>query len=272
MIFIYAFYIDLFVEQNFLMNLIVLSLTHTFCRIPVSFRYLRMFLSALCGAVASALFLLYVPSYGLATAASALLVVPAMLVIAFGCCGKKDFIVRAAISWLSIVILDGVAEAFANLTGIRSLTLYAGIAVLMAARLLTGFLLLSVKKLGRLYAVTLRQGSTQSKCLGLFDTGNLLSIPDTGEPVHIVSPALAGRLGLCDTDGMRLIPFHALGTESGWIRVVQVEQLVVSMRGGKRTYRSAWCGIAQENLLAGRSYQMILNAGLHENPGGCDAP
>lgn len=262
MIFIYAFYIDLFLEQNFLMNLIVLSLTYTFCKNPVSMRRLRMFLAALCGAVAAALLLLFGPGYGWTVAGQAFLIVPFMLYTSFGWNGKRAFLMRVGCSWLAIIILNGVASALENLTGLTCLTFYAGIVVLMLARVFTELLIAAVRKQGRMYAVLFVQGSARVRCLGLFDTGNLLSIPDTGEPVHIVSPAIVQKLGLDDADGLRLIPFHALGTEAGWIRVTQVEVLQVYIGREKREYHDVWLGVAEEALLKGRSYQVILHASL----------
>lgn len=262
MIFIYAFYIDLFVEQNFLMNLIVLSLTYIFCKNAVPMRHLRMFLAAVCGTVALTLLLLFGPGYGWAMAGNAFLVVPAMLYIAFGWDGKRAFVLRLGASWLSIVILDGVATALENLTGLRCLVFYAGIVVLMIARALTELMLSSVRRQGRMYRIIFMQGATSVACMGLFDTGNLLSIPDTGEPVHIVSPGILERLGVIDNGELRMIPFHALGTDEGWIRVAQVERLEVRMGRKRRTYQNVWCGVAEPALLAGRSYQAILNSSL----------
>lgn len=259
MIFIYAFYIDLFLEQNFLMNLIVLSLTYTFCKNPVSMRHLRMFLAALCGAFAAAMLLVFGPGYGWAVAGQAFLLVPLMLYIAFGWNGRRAFLMRIGCSWTAIVILGGAADALGNLTGLRHLTFYAGLAALMIARFAVELLIAAARKQGKLYPVLFVQGTSQVRCLGLFDTGNLLSIPDTGEPVHIVSPAVVRKLGLDGDGGLRMIPFCALGTQQGFIRVAQVEELRVYIGKEKRKYCNAWLGVAEEGLLAGRSYQAILN-------------
>lgn len=261
-IFIYAFYIDLFLEQNFLMNLIVLSLTYTFCKNPVSMRGLRMFLAALCGAVFSAVFLLFGPGYGWAVAGQALILVPLMLYLSFGWNGKRAFFLRIGVSWLSIVILNGVASALQNLIGLTCLTFYACIVVLMLARVLTELLIVAVKRQSRMYPTVFTQGAVSVACMGLFDSGNLLSIPDSGEPVHIVSPAVVHKLGIDDAEGLRLIPFHALGTEQGWIRVTQVQKLTVRVGKEEKVYCGAWLGVAEETLLAGKSYQAILHSSL----------
>lgn len=244
------------------MNLIVLSLTYTFCKTTVSMRVLRMLLASFCGSIASALLLVSGISYGLCIAGQAFLVVPSMLFTAFGYCGRRIFLTRVGESWLSIVILNGVAAAVENLTGLRSLPFYALILAAFAARALVGLMQASVKRQSRMLAVTFRQGNARAQCLGLFDTGNLLSIPDTGEPVHIVSPAIIRRLGLDETGGLRLIPFQTLGNTDGWIRVTQVEELEVRMKDGRRVYRDVWCGVAEQMLLEGKSYQAILHSSL----------
>lgn len=265
MIFIYVFYIDLFLEQNFLMNLIVLSLTFLLCKCQVSLRYLRMGLASLCGALAAALLLLFGPGYGWAVAGQAFFVVPAMLLISFGWNGKKDFLIRMGISWFSIVVLNGVASAIQNLTGLKRLTFYTAIAVLGVCRILLELLQNSVRRQGRLWNVTLYRGKCMVKCLGLYDSGNLLTIPDTGEAVHIVSPNLIEQLGMKEEGSLRLIPYQALGTASGWIRVVQVERM--ELQSGKKCciLSNVWLGKAEEELLKGKSYQMILNGSVERS-------
>lgn len=256
------FYIDLFMEQNFLMNLIVLSLTYIFCKNPVSMRYLRMVLAAFCGTVSLTLLLVFGPGYGWSMAGHAFVLVPAMIYVAYGWNGKRSFIIRIGISWLSIVLLDGVAEALQNITGLRTIVFYASIAVLLVARVLTCFLIRAVGDLKRMFPVILYQGDKSVRCLGLYDTGNLLSMPNTGEMVHIVSGKLLARLGAEDTAGLQLIPYRALGTQEGWIRVVQLDKLEIHMGREQKIYRNVRCGVAEEVLFQGKSYQVILHSGV----------
>ena len=74
---------DLFVEQNFLMNLIVLSLTQIFCNLNGKKKNVRMILAAFLGAVLSVC-VLVIGSFYVYVAVMAIILVPFMLVIAFG--------------------------------------------------------------------------------------------------------------------------------------------------------------------------------------------
>ncbi|MCM1282558.1 MAG: sigma-E processing peptidase SpoIIGA [Muribaculaceae bacterium] len=254
MIFIYVFYIDLFLVQNFLMNLAVLSLTYMLCKCQVSLRCLRMGLAALCMTLVSAFFVLFLPGVRwLAVAA-----VPVMLLFAFGWNGKKDFCIRFLVSLFAIVVLNGVAEAVQNLTGIQAPAFYMALLALPVARTLVGVTRSSLRRQGRLYSVTLFHGSKSVKCLGLFDSGNLLATA-AGEPVHIASPGILEELALLNEGEVNLIPFQSLGTREGWIRVFRVEKMQIKDGKSTRTLSDVCLGKAEQELLEGKSYRMILN-------------
>lgn len=100
-----------------------------------------------------------------------------------------------------------------------------------------------------------------ASCFGLYDSGNHLKMPDTGEAVHIASPELLKKLGVSEIPD-RVIPFRALGTEEGRIRVTRMEQMCVF--SGKKSVccKGVWMGCAEDNLLKNMDYQIILNASV----------
>ena len=255
MIFIYEFYIDVYITQNFLMNLAVLALTYTLCKSRIDFRVLRMLLAAACGAIAGALLVLFAPGGGWAM--QAFFVVPGMLFLTFGFSGKKDGLRRLLVSWFSIVVLNGVAEAVCNLAGISLLSFYGVVLVLPASKFLVKLARNALDKQARIYPVTLSRGKESVHCLGLYDTGNLLSVD--GEPVHIVSPGILEQVGLREEAGLRLVPYRALGTGEGWIGVARIERMQIGDDRDARILCGAWLGCAEEELFSGKSYQMILN-------------
>lgn len=257
MIFIYEFYIDVYMLQNFLMNLTVLALTDTLCKCRVSFRAMRMILAAACGAIAGALLVLFAPGFGWAVAGQAFFVVPGMLFLTFGYCGKKDGLRRLLVSWFSIVVLNGVAEAVYNLSGISVLSVYGVILVLPVSKFLVKLARNALVRQGKIYPVTLSRGEARVCCLGLYDTGNLLTVD--GEPVHIVSSGILEKVGLRKEAGLRLIPYRALGTGEGWIGVVRIERLQIGDGKDAHSVYGAWLGCAEEGLFSGKSYQVILN-------------
>jgi len=56
------------------------------------------------------------------------------------------------------------------------------------------------------------------------------------------------------------IPYHALGTAEGKICVYQLEQIQFKRAGEWKILEHPWVGKADEALLQGKSYQVILNA------------
>lgn len=263
MIFIYAFYIDVFLEQNFLMNLIVLSLTNVFCKSPVRKRKLRMMAGALVGAFLSAVFFIFFPSYIGAVAGMVFFVVPVMLEISFGWHGKRHFFMCAGCSWLSIVILNGIATAVYNLTGIRSLYVYACVIVLLSARFLVQRMISSVRLQTRQMRLTIDFQGNSVTCMGLYDSGNLLQIPESAEPVHIIAPELLTRLFKNvpeEKRESRMVPYHALGTSSGWIQVYRIGRMQIEQGKISCVMESPWMGKADSILMKDRPYQVILNS------------
>ena len=75
---------DLFVEQNFLMNLIVLSLTQIFCNPNGKKKNVRMILAAFLGAVLSVC-VLVIGSFYVYVAVMAIILVPCKLAVHCDC-------------------------------------------------------------------------------------------------------------------------------------------------------------------------------------------
>ena len=106
----------------------------------------------------------------------------------------------------------------------------------------------------------LHQGRSVS-CVGLYDSGNRLQMPETGEPVHIISSVLLAQLEIQQSPGKK-IPFCALGTESGTIGVVKMDELRVTSNGKSYCCRGAWLGCAEEAVFKNTEYQVILNSSV----------
>lgn len=259
MIFIYVFYVDVFLVQNFLMNLIILSLTTVFWKRSVKWGKLRMVAAGLFGAVLSALCLILLGNYRGTMAVMAFFIVPAMLVLAFGWPGGRQFVLCVGTSLLSAVILNGVALAFYNLTGITTLNLYVSIVVLITAHFLVKSMLVSVRQQKRQLEVTLTGSGGCVTCTGLYDSGNLLRIPETEEPVHIIAPELMSHLAGTNE---KTIAFRALGAGEGKLKVYRIRALDARQGDFCCHMEPAWVGCGDETLMKGKSYQIILNAAI----------
>lgn len=102
--------------------------------------------------------------------------------------------VRILSSWLSIVLLNGVATAVYNLTGLENLYLYTALATAGITYVLVKNLVVSVQRQKRQMSVVLYNKTVSVPCIGLLDSGNLLTMPLSGNPVHIADAALLQKL------------------------------------------------------------------------------
>lgn len=264
-IFIYVFYMDLFLVQNFLMNLIILSLTSVFWKYSVKWMVLRMMAAGLFGSAFSTFCLIALHSYRGTMAVMAFFIVPLMLLLSFGWPGPRQFVFCVATSLLAAVILNGAVAALCNLTGIRSLNLYVCGAAFPVAWFLVKSLRTSVREQRNRIPVKLTGPGGCVLCLGFYDSGNLLTVPGTEEPVHIIAPELLKQLvGEAGTGKMReeIVTFHTLGTQEGQMRVYQIPELEVEIGKRRCCEEPAWIGCGDAGLMRGKNYQIILNAAI----------
>ncbi len=97
-------------------------------------------------------------------------------------------------------------------------------------------------------------GGREIEICVLYDTGNHLVSPYTGEGVAIISRELAVRLGLEGGRMPVLIPFHSIGGD-GLLRAYRMDELRVENGASKRNFLVA----VSENLGREQEVQMILN-------------
>lgn len=258
------FYIDIFLKQNILMNLLVLSLTCMLDQRMVCHRTIRILAAAIAGAVLEAVMLLVLP-YGFAVAAVALIVVPAMLFVAFGKENKKQGLFRLACSWLSIVLLNGVATAVYNLTGISQLHLFLALVVFVITVFLVQSTKTRMRQQQRMFPVVLINGTKKVHAMGLYDSGNLLTMPQHNDPVHIADAALLQKL-VDEHTIQEKIAYRALGNADGRLLVYQMTQMKILKKGGRqeKQIQPVWLGCADHGLMEGKPYQIILHASVRE--------
>ena len=243
MFFIYAFYIDVFIEQNFLMNLLVLLMTCELSKSAAGHKYLRIVVSSGIGALLTAVLLL-IRVYWLSVFLTAVIVVPLMLFLTFGKCGKKQFVQR-------------------NFTGIRGMTWYVAVVTIVIGHTFVKVWLCNMRQQKNLYEVRLKNDGKEVCCVGLYDSGNRLQMPDSGEPVHIVSMDIFERLKKKESK-IREIPFQALGTNEGRVPVTEIDSMELLHRKTNHIYRNVWLGCADVTLLQGKSYKMILHSSIQK--------
>ena len=245
------------------MNLLVLSLMCILDQRIIRHRILRMVTAAATGCGMEAGFLLLLP-YGIAVAATALVVVPLMVFMVFGRENKKQMFFRIACSWFSIVLLNGVATAVYNLTGARQLHLFAALLVLVVTFVFVQSTKTLMRQQKRMFPVVLRNGENQLRTMGLYDSGNLLTLPQQEIPVHIADASALQKL-LDEKTVKEQIPFRALGNSKGTLTVYRIQEMEIWYGKSQiRKIQPVWLGAADAGLLEGKPYRIILHASIQE--------
>ena len=57
----------------------------------------------------------------------------------------------------------------------------------------------------------------------------------------------------------RLIPFHSLGKENGWIAVITAEKMIIRKRKEQIEVCPVVLGLGRKELFSGTGYHMLLN-------------
>lgn len=158
------------------------------------------------------------------------------------------------------ILIGGAALALENTFGIST---YIELYILISLPVSMGILELIREMSRRKQYIFEYSLSYEDRCVkgkAFYDSGNFLRDPVTGEMVHIVDGIIIKELGVAGP--CREIPYKALGNCEGKVWVYEGAKLWVKGRRG--IYRSDKCllGKAQEGLLTGKNYNLVLNEGV----------
>ena len=183
-----------------------------------------------------------------------------MGIIAFGI--NKATVKRCGIFLLLTMAMGGIALQFGR--GNFLSVVFCGLCCLLLSMVSFGG-----QAGGREYVpLQIVSGDRSASMIALKDTGNTLRDPVTGDPVLVISAAIAGRLtGLTVQQlqapletlssrafsGLRLIPYHSVGTAGGFLLAKRFDEVII---GGKK--QSALVAFAAEGLGTGEIYQALL--------------
>lgn len=115
---------------------------------------------------------------------------------------------------------------------------------------------------GRLLKVRLSFGKETKELWAIWDTGNQLTEPLTGQPVSIVEAGEARELLGADWElrrGFFMIPYHSLGTEKSWMQGVAIDRLEVLLDGEKITAERPVFALYEGKVSSTGRYQVILH-------------
>lgn len=255
---IYVFYADVFLIQNFLMDLIAVTGANYFLRRHRKYRYLIGASAA--SSVAGLFLLLTVRDTVLYAIASHFLLNTGMVLFCFGRCGKKEFLENWTVTYFVVILLGGTMEWLLENNILSRKSLLLGIAGVF---LVYGILLYLMQRRDFRNHILNAQLKKRGYCLPLkayWDSGNQLRDPYTGQGICILSGEKAKTFFDENNDRFRLVPYCSLGENAGMLWVTDVDELLLF--DGKKTTRVAHVavGIADEGLLENREYDFILHA------------
>lgn len=284
----YEVYLDAVFLTNFIMDFILLRLLTRIFRYESS--WLRLILGAVIGAVGSCL-ILWIPTDSFLPAAILLHGVSAVFMVKTGCRVRtKSMLVQAVTAlYFTAFLCGGFWEVLSSKRGItpKTFLLFAAVtyAVLDCAALVRNYWKM---RTGNLYKVHISYQGNVLFVKGFYDTGNQLMDLGSKKPVSVASwkmlEQLLPRAVFCslraypqETEACskgewrnlkpHFLTFQSVGNPSGLAIAVTLDEMCIH---GER--RMIWIhrpviAIPQEEFLAKKDYQIILNANLLDDQG-----
>lgn len=259
---IYIFYADVYFMQNFLMDYIALSSVN--CFLKRGYKQRRMIAVAIVASVLSLFLHIYIVNPGIRTIILHFGLNMGMAVMAFGWSDKKTLLENWLVIYMTVLLLGGIMEWETTL-GIDA-AFFWGKAVIAAMLLSAATAYLSAKKefMEKIFSVEIIQDGKCYALNGYWDSGNLLVDPYLGKPVQIIDEHTARQIFGEELPAMRLIPFRALGSEGGLLSVCNAQEMHIYQGKNKKVLCPVILGIADNELLRGKEYDVILQASVIE--------
>lgn len=256
----YELYIDVLFLENFMMDSLLLLAVNRVLKCGRA--YGRIFLGGALGSALTCL-VIAVPFPAVVKLVFFHIVINSLMIIAGLKIGSiVQFIKAFILLYLSAFIFGGILQMF------RPYIHYAGLfygAAVLCFFLFSKLWNAAAALFGRdrdILEVTVYTEQGGYLMRALWDTGNALTDPVTGEPVSILDPGLAGSMfgPVEQMRGFRFIPYRCVGGES-IMKVFRAEKMCVR-RDGEIWVEAPLLGISENSLCENGDYQMILNPGV----------
>lgn len=164
--------------------------------------------------------------------------------------------------YLVVVLLGGIGE-WVNQQGFAGNSLLLQLAVAAIAGYGVIRYLIGYRNRGRhIYPVRLKKDARILEVKGYLDSGNQLRDPYTGQYISILSHRKAKEFMDEKKDLIRYVPYRSLGEPEGLLAVINVDEMVLYVGNRKLRMEHMAIGIANEGLLEGKEYDLILHAAL----------
>lgn len=249
-----CFYADLYFILNFIMNWFLLYITAWWLHEPAHNKR-WVLLSAAC-----AIFSVIITSYNFKLPINILAFVELVVLIwqAYRPENLKKFVTEF-ITYISLsAFTAGMIFMFKEVFARRKFSLLFLLLSVFILFLLFRFLRVSIaaqdlKRKSVVNATLVHNGKTQ-EIKALYDTGNHLVSPYTGEPVAVISRDLSEWAGLSKSGTPLLIPYHSIGG-SGLLEAYRLDILKFQDGSTRKNFLAA----VSDNICTDKEIQIILN-------------
>lgn len=271
---VYDLYIDIVFLVNFFMDILVLTIVRILMKRKMF--ALRMILSGCIGAVWACIAAVYpVMPVWLEALVTYLIIGGLMVKVGLNTKGLRELVKGLLGFYLAAVTLGGTMYALYQYTntgyyveqfirGDKMSGMPLMIFILLTAGAVFGcrYLWINLLEVRRqkqnLYEVTLTNGVSTVKTVGLLDTGNHLYEPVSHRPVHVVSKEIWDRFyqeGL----PVLLIPYHTIGTSDGMMPGIFLDSMEITGEQENRIIIKPLIAVSQHPLAIDGSYDVLLH-------------
>lgn len=239
-----------------------IALTGANCFLRRGYKQRRILVVAIVSSVFSLFLHIYVVNAGIRTIILHFGLNMGMALMAFGWKGKKILLENWLVIYMTVLLLGGIME-WEETLGLSSVFFW-GKAVIAAVLLSIVTTYLSSKKefMEKMYDVEIVQNGKCYALNGYWDSGNLLVDPYLGEPVQIIDKHTAERIFGKEIPKIRLIPYRSLGSEGALLPVCNAQEMYIYHGKNKKTICPVILGIADDELLQGKEYDVILQSSI----------
>ncbi len=255
-------YIDSIFLSNFIMDLLLLSLTAKTLRKSTTF--LKILAGSLLGAAGYCAVLCLPGSYRIKALFGILPVTALMIKTGCGALGLKELLYGMGYLFTYSFLIGGFI-----LFLIRKLPFLKERRNSLSVILLTGYLGFLIctfcmkryreRMKNHFCKIALPGDKGEIKICGLVDTGNGLTDPVSGKEVAILEERVWENMQKCrQPEKYKIIPFHSIGKENGILEGYEVDRIQVEETTGCRELHHVIIAVFKGKISAKGDYQMIL--------------
>lgn len=258
----YGFYADVFFLTNFYLDFLAV---YAVGELLQQKRRIRRYLAAsAAGSFLGCILFLQLRNYDLYLLCIHFMVNPGMTFLCFFPEEKRLYGKAFCLTYFILLLMGGSMQwMYLTVCGGH----YYEICLLLTAFPVVIFLYILRRKrkdVNCFYRVEIVSNGKEVSVRALFDTGNRLTDPYVGEPVHIISSKLFDKLRGEAECPVRFVPFSSVGCGQGMLRAFTAEIIRVDTGRESVEVTRPVLAAADEEIFKGRTYQMILNSSLGE--------